>query len=173
MDQLFYTTSVIAILSVSMAITRRNPVHALLYLILSLLSISVILFIYGAPFIAVLEVIIYAGAIMVLFIFVVMMLNIDYKNKPGIKPKPKAWIVPAALALVLAGELIHVLMSSENYFIERTSVSSKEIGLSLFGKYGLAVMLAAMLMMAGTLGAYHLGRSKQKTFHRFLKMEEV
>ena len=57
-------------------ITRLNAVHALLYLVVSLLAVAMVFFILGAPFVAALEVIIYAGAIMVLFIFVMMMLNI-------------------------------------------------------------------------------------------------
>ena len=75
MNVIFYITAIIAIITTLLVVTRTNAVHALLYLIVSLLSISVIFFILGAPFIAALEVIIYAGAIMILFVFVVMMLN--------------------------------------------------------------------------------------------------
>ncbi len=78
-----------------MSITNRNAIHALLYLILSLLSISIIFYISGAPFIAALEVIVYAGAIMVLFIFVVMILNIGLEEEIENKwLKPRMWILP-------------------------------------------------------------------------------
>jgi NADH-quinone oxidoreductase subunit J len=83
MNVFFYIAAAIALVSSVMTITRNNAIHALLYLILSLLSISVIFFILGAPFIAALEVIIYAGAIMVLFIFVIMMLNIGTEKRVG------------------------------------------------------------------------------------------
>ena len=71
----FYVAAAIAIVSTVLMITRLNAVHALLYLVVSLLAVATVFFILGAPFVAALEVIIYAGAIMVLFIFVMMMLK--------------------------------------------------------------------------------------------------
>jgi len=81
MNTIFYIAVAIAIVSSILAITNRNAIHALLYLIISLLSVSVVFYILGAPLIAALEVIVYAGAIMVLFIFVVMMLNIGMEEE--------------------------------------------------------------------------------------------
>ena len=72
----FYIASAIAVLATIVAITRNHAVHALLYLIVSLLAVAVVFYVIGAPFLAALELKIYAGAIMVLFLFVVMMLNI-------------------------------------------------------------------------------------------------
>ena len=72
----FYIAAAVALFSTVMTITRLNAVHALLYLVMSLLAGAVLFFTLGAPFVAALEVIIYAGAIMVLFIFVVMLLNL-------------------------------------------------------------------------------------------------
>ena len=76
MNMLFYIAACIAVISTLMVIIQLNPVHALLYLVVSLLSIALIFLLLGAHFAAALEVIIYAGAIMVLFVFVVMMLNL-------------------------------------------------------------------------------------------------
>ena len=89
MNTIFFIAASIAIITSLIAISNRNAIHALLYLILSLLSISVIFYILGAPFIAALEVIVYAGAIMVLFIFVVMMLNIGLEEEQENK-----WLTP-------------------------------------------------------------------------------
>ena len=80
MNVLFYISAVVAILATLMAISRAHPVHALLYLIVSLLAVALVFFTLGAPFVAALEVITYAGAIMVLFLFVVMMLNLGPGN---------------------------------------------------------------------------------------------
>ncbi len=77
MNLLFYISAVIAVFSTFLVITRKSAVHALLYLIVSLLAVALIFFSLGAPFVAALEVIIYAGAIMVLFVFVIMMLNLS------------------------------------------------------------------------------------------------
>jgi NADH-quinone oxidoreductase subunit J len=76
MNVVFYLSAVVAVVSTILVITRLNAVHALLFLIVSLLSVALIFYSLGAPYVAALEVIIYAGAIMVLFVFVVMMLNL-------------------------------------------------------------------------------------------------
>src|SRR3954465_10085187 len=76
MPVLFYISSAVAIIATIMVITRYEPIHALLYLVVSFLAVAMIFLSVGAPFVAVLEVILYAGAIIVLFIFVVMMLNL-------------------------------------------------------------------------------------------------
>jgi len=80
MNILFYIAAFLAIITTVKVVIGKNAVHTLLYLIVSLLSISVIFFIIGAPFVAALEVITYAGAIMVLFVFVIMMLNVSKKE---------------------------------------------------------------------------------------------
>ena len=79
MNTMLYISGFVAIISTLMVITRKNAVHALLYLIVSLLSVALVFFVLGAPFVAALEVIIYAGAIMVLFVFVIMMLNVRHR----------------------------------------------------------------------------------------------
>src|SRR5678815_145033 len=76
MPTLFYISSFVAILATIMVITRYHPIHALLYLVVSFLGVAMIFLSLGAPFVAVLEIILYAGAIIVLLIFVVMMLNL-------------------------------------------------------------------------------------------------
>ena len=76
MQVTFYIVSSIAVIATVMVITRHNLIHALLYLVVSFLAIAVVFYLLGAPFMAALEVIIYAGAIVVLIIFVIMMLNL-------------------------------------------------------------------------------------------------
>jgi len=107
MDVFFYTAAIVAIISTIMAISGRNAIHSLLFLILSLLAISVIFYLLSAPFIAALEVIIYAGAIMVLFIFVTMMLNIGLERETEKKwLRPRMWIIPSVLSAILLADLI-------------------------------------------------------------------
>ena len=88
-----------------------QPIHALLYLVVSFLAVSMIFLSLGAPFVAVLEVIVYAGAIIVLFIFVVMMLNLGQDTAAQEKQwlQPKIWIGPSLLALALLVEMIVLL----------------------------------------------------------------
>ncbi|HEY1163715.1 MAG TPA: NADH-quinone oxidoreductase subunit J [Chitinophaga sp.] len=171
MNIAFYIAAAIAIFSTVMVITRFNIMHALLYLIVSLLSVAVIFYLYGAPFMAALEVIIYAGAIMVLIIFFVMMLNLGPETTRTEKQwlKPGMWMLPALLCLVLLIELGYLIAQNKAPSTGIIPVAPKEVGRSLFGPYILAVELSAMLLMAGIVGAYHLGRQKKKILHRFFE----
>lgn len=174
MNSLFYLAAFIGIIATFMAITRYNAVHALLYLVVSLLSVSVIFYIIGAPFIAALEVIIYAGAIMTLFIFVIMMLNLGPAsiNQEKTWLSPKIWIGPSLLTLILLIQFLFISMNADIQTTANGIVSPKEVGISLFTKYLLGVELAGMLLLAGVVGAYHLGKKEKKILHRYLENEE-
>jgi NADH-quinone oxidoreductase subunit J len=176
MTILFYLSAVVAIFSTIMVITRLNPVHALLYFIVSLLSVALIFFILGAPFVAALEVIIYAGAIMVLFVFVVMLLNRGPQTVAEERQwlDPQMWVGPAVLAVILIGELAYVLnqgAAGSTGARQATrgptdrlaqAVDARQVGIALFGPYVLGTELASMLLLAGLVGAYHLGRREEK-----------
>lgn len=158
----FYLAAAIAIVSTAMVITRSQAVHALLYLVVSLLAVAVIFYVLGAPFAAALEVIVYAGAIMVLFAFVVMMLSLGTRAAALERRwmPPATWAGPGLLALILAGELAYLLFASHAPAGPATSspVGPARVGKDLFGPYLLAVELASVLLLAALVGAYHLGR---------------
>jgi NADH-quinone oxidoreductase subunit J len=160
MNLLFYLSAIIAVLSTLMVITRTNTVHALLYLIVSLLAVAMIFFVLGAPFVAALEVIIYAGAIMVLFIFVIMMLNLggEHAKEEAQLLSPGIWKGPALLSAVLAAELIYLFAMEQARVSAVAEVAPKQVGIALLGPYVLGTELASMLLLAGLVGAYHLGR---------------
>jgi NADH-quinone oxidoreductase subunit J len=170
----FYIASTIAILATIMVITRYNMIHALLYLVVSFLAVAVIFFMLGAPFVAALEVIIYAGAIVVLIIFVIMMLNLKEESVEQERKwfSKNIWIGPAILALVLLGELVYILITSDRVLLNNSVVDSKAVGMSLYGPYIIGVELCGLLLMAGIVGAYHLGRQRRKVIHRFLENTE-
>jgi NADH-quinone oxidoreductase subunit J len=170
----FYIASTIAILATVMVITRYNMIHALLYLVVSFLAVAVIFFMLGAPFVAALEVIIYAGAIVVLIIFVIMMLNMKEESVEQERKwfSKNIWIGPGILALVLLGELVYILVTSERVLLNNAVVDSKAVGMSLYGPYIIGVELCGLLLMAGIVGAYHLGRQRRKVIHRFLEKTE-
>jgi NADH-quinone oxidoreductase subunit J len=160
MNLTFYVSAVVAVLGTLLVITRQNPVHALLYLIVSLLAVAVILFTLGAPFIAALEVIIYAGAILVLFLFVVMMLNVSPQQvrQHGDWLAPSAWVGPATLALVLLVELVFALLGDGGLLAGGSSQSPQAVGAALYGPYLIGVELASLLLLASLVAAYHLGK---------------
>ncbi len=159
MNIVFYVSGAVALAATILAITRLNAVHALLYLILSLLAMGLVFFSLGAPFVAALEVIVYAGAIMVLFVFVVMMLNLGPQaaRQERTWQEPRMWAGPAILAAVLIAELVYALARSGGP-LAGVSVEPRQVSLALFGPYLLGVELASMLLLAGLVGAYHLGQ---------------
>ena len=163
MNVVFYVSAGVAIVSTLLVITRLNAVHALLYLIVSLLAMALIFFTLGAPFLAALEVIIYAGAIMVLFVFVVMMLNLgpEATQQESQWLSPGIWRGPALLAVILIGEVAYMAARGGGQLTAAGSVDPKQVGLALFGPYLLGVELASLLLLAGLVGAYHLGRHAQ------------
>lgn len=160
----FYLSAAVAALAAFLAITRRNAAHALLYLMVSFLSLAVILYLLGAPFIAALEVIVYAGAILVLFVFVIMMLNLgpDPYGQKKAWLNMKLWVGPAILSAILLGELIWIIREVGPRTLTSQIIGPREVGVSLFGPYALSVELASMLLLAGLAGAYRLGRPQDK-----------
>lgn len=164
METLFYIAASVTVLATLRVITHLHAVHALLYLIVSLIALAVIFYLLGAPFAAALEVIVYAGAIMVLFIFVVMLLNqgpltVEQERRwlsPGI------WIGPSLLALVLLGEVFYIIMTGPAPSHDLVNVQPKEVAIRLYGPYVIVVELASMLLLAGLIGAYHMGSRRGK-----------
>ena len=161
MTAAFYLASLVAVVSTGLVITSLNAVHALLYLIVSFLGVAVVFFLFGAPFIAMLEIIVYAGAIMVLFIFVVMMLNLGRQavEQEAAWLTPKMWIGPSILSAILLGELLYLFGSAALSQAGGITVQTpKQVGVVLLGPYLIGVELASMLLLPGLVGAYHLGR---------------
>jgi NADH-quinone oxidoreductase subunit J len=157
----FYLSSAIALFSTAMVITRKHPVHALLYLVVSLLSLAMVFFTLGAELVALLEVMVYAGAIMVLFVFMIMMLNL---GPPGLAQEkrylpPGIWAGPALLCGLLAFEMLYVLFSGGGRAaMPAQGVGPKAVGFNLLNEYYLGVELASMILLAGLVGAFHLGK---------------
>ena len=160
MEFAFYVSAIVAVIATVLAVTNVNPVHGLLYLILSLLAVAVVFFSLGAPYSGILEIIVYAGAIMVLFVFVVMMLNLGAETTDQERRwlTPKTWFAPAVLAGLLLVGLLHVLLGGATHAAALATVDARQVGAHLFGPYLLAVELASMLLLAALVAAYHLGR---------------
>ena len=163
MNIAFLTTSAVALIATGLVITGRNTVHALLYLVVSLLAVAVIFMLLGAPFAAALEVIIYAGAIMVLFVFVMMMLNLGERAAQQERKwlKPGMFIGPAILTAILLGEFIYMIVLERPVSTGTQMVGPKAVGMALYSRYLLGVELSAMLLLTGLVGAYHLGHEDE------------
>jgi NADH-quinone oxidoreductase subunit J len=160
MELLFYIAAVVSVLATIRVITHLHAVHALLYLVIALMALALIFYLLGAPFAAALEIIIYAGAIMVFFIFVVMLLNIGPVTTDQQERwlKPRMWLGPGLLALVLLGEVSFIILRGGSPPTEVVHVTQKQVSTALYGPYLIGVELASMLLLPGLIGAYHLGR---------------
>ena len=163
MEPGFYLSGLVAVLATVGLISGSSPVHAVVYLIVSLIAVALVFFALGAPFAGALEIIVYAGAIMVLFVFVVMMLNLGESAVEQERAwlQPKAWVGPAVLTAVLLIVMIVTLASGDYQgSISGETLTAKMVGISLFGPYLVIVELAAMLLLAALVAASHLGRSE-------------
>lgn len=158
----FWIPAVVAVASTALVVTRRNASRALIYLVVSLLSVAVVFFALGAPFAAALEVVVYAGAIVVLFLFVVMMLNLGRSSvlRESRWLRSGMWVVPGVLTAMLLFAFLHVFAGHAGVETAGEMVGPRRVGRALFGPgpYLLAVELAGFLLLAALVGAYHLGR---------------
>ena len=165
---LFYAFATVAVLASLLVIAQRNPVYSVLLLIASFGALSGLYVLLDAPFVAVIQIIVYAGAIMVLFLFVVMLLNApheetehDERVHPLMRPGPMRF--GGLLAVVLALELVWALTKgNESGRFAGGAVSSvATIGRLLFTDYAFAFEVTSLLIIAAMVGAVVLARREE------------
>ncbi|QOI10980.1 NADH-quinone oxidoreductase subunit J [Blochmannia endosymbiont of Colobopsis nipponica] len=164
MEILFYLSSVVAVIATLRTITHTRPLYALLYLVVSLLFISCSFFSLGAYFAGALEVIIYAGAIMVLFVFVIMLLNADtLKIKFTFNFLDFVIYLSAFLFFISLLTILSVNFScvKDCSIVTAYLVDAKKVGLLLFGPYLLVVEVVSMLLLGGLLIVLHFGHDRK------------
>ena len=157
----FYLLAAVTLGSTALAVTRRNVMHAIIYLVLSFFGTALLFFLLGAPFLAALEVIIYAGAIMVLFLFIVMMLEIRPAEQP-LGSYLRQWLPAVVLgALSLASLVLIILESGGDLSLPLAAASPQEFGRFLFQKYWFSVEIVSFLLLVALVGALYLGRREE------------
>ncbi len=157
----FYLLAAVTLGSTALAVTRRNVMHAIIYLVLSFFGTALLFFLLGAPFLAALEVIIYAGAIMVLFLFIVMMLEIRPAEQPW-GSYLRQWLPAVVLgALSLAALVLIILESGGDPSLPLAAAAPREFGRFLFQKYWFAVEIVSFLLLVALVGALYLGRREE------------
>jgi NADH-quinone oxidoreductase subunit J len=167
----FYVAGLVAIAAALLVVTRKNPVHSAIFLVLFFTMISLDFLILRAPFLAVVQVLVYAGAIMVLFLFVIMLLNLSPKElEERVSParKTAAAILAAAVFLLLAaavrrsptvqgaGDLLAPLPTPELAAAGETAA----VGRSLFREQLLAFELVSILILVAIIGAIYLTKRR-------------
>src|SRR6185369_404004 len=156
---LFYILAFVTIIGTVLAITEKHPVHAIVYLVTSFFSLAMIFFLLAAPLIAMFEVIIYAGAVMVLFMFVIMMLDLgrpDQAARPGLRQ----WILPAILGGIILMSLGEVAVNHFSTTYGAVMIGITDFSVTLFRKYGIAIEIISMQLLFAVVGALYLGRKR-------------
>ena len=162
MEQIFfYILAVVVVIATLMAITARHTVHAIIYLATSFFALAAIFYLLGAPLVAVFEVIIYAGAIMVLFLFVIMMLDTG-KWETARRPSVGEWW-PAILmgVITLASMFTLFAIRTPEALTGWSYIDARQFSLVLFRKYGVAVEVISLQLLFALVGALYLGRRKK------------
>jgi NADH-quinone oxidoreductase subunit J len=163
---LFYAFAAVAVGASLLVISQRNPVYSVLLLIASFGALSGLYVLLDAPFVAVIQIIVYAGAIMVLFLFVVMLLNaphedteLDERIHPLRRPGPMRF--GAILAMSLLAEMVWALTrggGESGPFAGGSIGSVRAIGVSVFTTYGFAFEVTSVLILVAMLGAVVLAK---------------
>jgi len=171
-DILFYVFSAVALGSAILMVTRKNPVASLLYMVATLAAVAGIYVLFEAHFLAAIQIIVYAGAIMVLFLFVIMLLNLGHDYRDDLKRGAGAifaFIVAGATAGILARQFRGTEASPiYDYFrgaeaidallAERGAVGA--IAHPLFTEYVVAFELTGILLLVAVVGALALAKRK-------------
>ena len=147
------------------AITRKNLVHAVVYLIVSFFGTAMLFYLFGAPLLAAFEVIIYAGAIMVLFLFVVMMIRVEPSRESVFAASQ--WL-PAAffcLIYVIVAGAMAVGTTSLNAPLKMLTVSPREFAIYVFEYHWFSIEVVSMLLLLAVIGALNLGAGKRAGAH--------
>jgi len=159
----FYMLSGLMVVGGLFVITRRNPVHSALALIVTLLAQAGLYLMLYAPFVAGVQIILYVGGIMVLFLFVIMLVNLERTEKE--KPFNKQWLVGIASAVALGAMFVGVYVRGRALLPEHTvslpeAENTQQVGLMLYGNYMLAFEIASLLLLVAIIGAVVMAKKR-------------
>jgi len=159
----FYFLSGLTVLSGALVITRKNPVHSALALILSLLAQAGLYLMLYAPFVAGVQIILYAGGIMVLFLFVIMLVNIERSQKE--EQFNHQWLVGILAAAALGVLFVLVYVRGRDLFPARINLppessNTQQIGMMLYGQYMFAFEIASLLLLVAIIGAVVMAKKR-------------
>jgi len=159
----FYLLALTAIVSAISVITRRNPVHAALSLIVTLLALAGLYLMLYAPFVAGVQIVLYAGGIMVLFLFVIMLVNLERNIREY--QWNRQWMVGTIAALVLGGLLLFVYRRGYDIFPNAyarlpEAENTQQVGIWLYGNYMLPFEIASLLLLVAIVGAVVMAKKR-------------
>jgi NADH-quinone oxidoreductase subunit J len=154
----------VAVASALLVITRRNPVHSAIYLILTLLAVALIYLQLQAEFLAAVQIILYIGGIMVLFLFVIMLVRLDVTTRQ--RPFNRQWLVAGVASLILLAELAAVVYLGRDTAAlpaappDVLQPNTELIGRTLFQSYMLPFEIASLLLLVAMVGAVLMAKGR-------------
>ena len=160
----FYFLAALAVISGIMVITRKNPVHSALALITTLLAVAGLYLMLYAPFVAGVQIILYAGGIMVLFLFVIMLVSIEKAEREA--QFNNQWAVGIVATAVLGVLFVLVYMRGNSVFLEHAPLTlaeqsnTQEVGRWLYGAYMLPFEIASLLLLVAIVGAVVMAKKR-------------
>lgn len=158
----FYLTAVLMLLSAAALLFVREPMHAAVYLVASLIALAILFYLLGSPFVAMLQIILYVGAIMVLFVFMIMMTTTRRRLAEDPRWRRGLWW-PVLLIVILGLEGFFLLAARGTAGSEKpvTIIGPKAVGEALFRDHLIMVEVAALLLLAALVAVLYLGRKAQ------------
>lgn len=157
---IFYVLAAIILITTGLAITRRNLVHVVVYLVFSFFGSAMMFYLFGAPLLAVLEVIIYAGAIMILFLFIIMMVKVEASEEPLFPIEQWLPIVLIGVVYLIIGAGIVSSAPGSQVTLEIALAKPKAFGEYLFQRHWLVIEIVSLLLLIALVGALYLGHKK-------------
>jgi NADH-quinone oxidoreductase subunit J len=159
----FYLLSGLAILSGVLVITRRNPVHSALALILTLLCLAGLYLMLYAPFVAGVQIILYVGGIMVLFLFVIMLVNLERSQKE--KQFNQQWVAGILAAVALGALFVTIYVKGDALFVRPElqfpeAENTQQIGQMLYSSYMFPFEIASLLLLVAIIGAVVMAKKR-------------
>lgn len=159
---LFYILAAVMIIATLLAITEKHPVHAIVYLVTSFFALAGIFYLLSAPLVAMFEVVIYAGAVMVLFMFVIMML--DSGSSSGVKrPAAMIWLLPLLLSATVLSAVVAAATLRSLPGDSGAEITVRQFAIVLFSRYGMAIEIISLQLLFAVVGALYLGRDRGNT----------
>jgi NADH-quinone oxidoreductase subunit J len=162
---LFLYFATVILVSAVLMITRRNPIHSVMFMLLLFFHIAGVFVLLNAEFLAAVQLIVYAGAILILYLFVVMLLSVD-QEKQAVRAN-KFWPWVAAFGVLIAGEIL--LLVSRGKFPQEAGKTMqtagngvKELGQVLYSSYLVPFEIASVILLVGLVGAVMLGKKSVK-----------
>jgi NADH-quinone oxidoreductase subunit J len=155
--------AVVILVSAVLMITRRNPVHSVMFMLLLFFHVAGVFVLLNAEFLAAVQIIVYAGAILILYLFVAMLLHVDTERKAVRANRFWPWI--ALFGALIAGEI--GLLLSRGIFpgeagqtMRLAGTGVRELGQVLYGKYLVPFEIASIILLVGLIGAVMLAKKK-------------